>query len=625
MKCRPRIGRISLGWAHLIFTVVFGLRLCTLVRLAGSPLFLPLRGDTHFYSDWAQRILRGEINEPFAFYGLPGYAYLLALIYRVFGYNPFVPGLLQAGLDAGVAVMIYRISLKAFAAKQRTALRWFWEFLPQHQAHVIGVIAAFGWALFAPAQAYAIILMPTLWFVFVFWFVVWRIVRPNGLMTNKEVLLVGVIVGLTATAVATVLVLLPLVLAGLVLKLKIDRSFWRILPVRAVLFVAGVSLGTSPCWIHNYFVARDPVFLSAHSGINLWVGNNPKANGYPRFPPGLRAGQAAMLQDSITQAESAAGQPLKRAAVSAYWSTKAKTYIATHFSDWLKLVALKLLNFWSAFQYDDLSIITNLREGGVVFPGLGFGLVAALAIPGMLLAWPIAPQSRWISAAILLSICALLTVFITERYRLAAVPGLLIFAAFGLSILWESISARQFAATALYIILLIASTLFVAWPQRDSSLWALDAYNSGWQALDSNNLGIAEKKLAIAYAYVPDNTETLFALGNLRLAQTNPNDAAAFYHAALAVDPHHKGALNNLGVIAFEAHRYEDAENWFRRAKDVDPGNAKTHFLLAKVLLAEGNKEEARAEAGIAVQLNSEHPEFKALMDKLMVDSPAPR
>src|SRR5205823_2019814 len=77
------------------------------------------------------------------------------------------------------------------------------------------------------------------------------------------------------------------------------------------LLSAGVIAGTSPCWVHNYFVAHDPVILSAHSGINFWIGNNPTATGYPRFPPGLHAGQEAMLQDSITAAESAVGHSLK--------------------------------------------------------------------------------------------------------------------------------------------------------------------------------------------------------------------------------------------------------------------------------------------------------------------------
>src|SRR5207247_9739143 len=122
------------------------------------------------------------------------------------------------------------------------------------------------------------------------------------------------------------------------------RPRFRIVGFALVLL--GVAIGTSPCWLHNYFISRDRVFLSAHSGINFWIGNNPDANGYPRFPPGLRAGQAAMLEDSIATAESAAGHSLKRGEVSRYWSAKAREYIANHFGDWLALLATKLRNFW---------------------------------------------------------------------------------------------------------------------------------------------------------------------------------------------------------------------------------------------------------------------------------------
>src|SRR2546423_3645164 len=103
VKYDPPAGRFSLGLGHLIFLGVFVLRLSVLLRLTHSALLLPTRGDMHFYNDWAQEIVRGQFTQPLAFYGLPGYAYLLALFYRIFGDNPFVPGLLQAGLDAGVA------------------------------------------------------------------------------------------------------------------------------------------------------------------------------------------------------------------------------------------------------------------------------------------------------------------------------------------------------------------------------------------------------------------------------------------------------------------------------------------------------------------------------------------
>ena len=605
VKSDPRPGRFSLGLGHLVFLAVFILRLWALVRLTHSPLLLPTRGDMHFYNDWAQQILQGQFVQHLAFYGLPGYAYLLAFFYKLFGQNPFVPGLLQVTLDAGVALLIYQICVDIFAAVRSTS---------STSPRLIGVIAALGWAFFVPAQAYSVVLMPTAWFVFIFWFVVWRIVRKNATLSALEFFLLALLIGLTATAVATVLAIVPLLIAAL---FRFKAGALRAVVPRLALVVAGLALGTSPCWIHNYLIAKDPVPLSAHSGINFWIGNNPQANGYPRFPPGLRAGQAAMLQDSITQAEVVAGRSLKHAEVSAYWSGKAKAYVSGHFGDWLMLLARKVRNFWGAFQYDDLSIITSLREQDVLMPGISFGVVAAFAIPGILFGWWLAPRSRWISAAIALSMVTLLAVFITERYRLIAVPGLLIFAAFGLSILGQAIISNQLRSAALYVFVLIGATTLVAWPQRNPSLWALDAYNSGWQALESNNLELAERKLAVAYAYVPDNSETLFALGNLRFAQNDRSAAQSFYHAVLNLDPKHKGAFNNLGVIALDASQLDEAEKWFRLAEDVDPRNGKTHFLLAKTLLAKSDPDNARAEIELALELNPGQPEFVALKAQL--------
>ena len=608
VKSDPSAARFSLGLGHLVFLGVFLVRLWALVRLTHSSLLLPTRGDMQFYNDWAREMLHGKFTQPLAFYGLPGYAYLLAFFYKIFGENPFIPGLIQAGIEAGVALLIYRICIRILDSVRSTSFR---------NVRLIGLIAAFGWAFFVPGQAYSVVLMPTAWFVFVFWFVVWRLVRHDTAPGAVESFLVALLIGLTATAVATILAIVPLILAALLFKLKNENRWWRILTVRSCLFFAGFALGTSPCWIHNYFMAKDPVFLSGHSGINLWIGNNPEANGYPRFPPGLRAGQAAMLQDSITQAEAAAGRSLKHAEVSAYWSDKAKTYVRSHFGDWLKLIARKVRNFWSAFQYDDLSIITNLREQSVILPGLSFGIVSAFAIPGIFLGWWIAPRSRWVLAAILLSMLTLLAVFITERYRLVAVPGLLIFAAFGLSILGQALMTKKFRTVAIYLALLIAATTAVAWPQRDPSLWAVDAYNSGWQALESNNLPLAERKLAVAYAFVPENSETLFALGNLRFAQNNPAAAHSFYRAVLSLDPQHKGAFNNLGVIALDANQYDEAEKWFRRAQVVDPRNAKTHFLLAKTFLGKNDRLAARAEIEAAIRLKPDEFEFKRLREEL--------
>jgi Tfp pilus assembly protein PilF len=564
----------------------------------------------HFYDDWAQRILNGQLTDHLAFYGLPGYAYLLAALYKIVGYGPFIPALLQALLDAGTAVLIYKVSVGIFSG---TGLR---------RAQIAGVLAAVGWAFFVPAQTYAVILMPTAWALFIFWLILWRIISRKNAPKGWQALILGLLVGLTATAIASILFLIPLVVSAILLKpaTSIHSRLGTRISALVLLFL-GAAAGTSPCWVHNCLIARDRVFLSAHSGINFWIGNNPAANGYPRFPPGLRAGQAAMLQDSIDAAESAAGHPLKRGEVSRYWSAKTRDYIKRHSAAWLRLVALKFRAFWSAFQYDDLSIITILREQRVTFPGIYFGLVATLALPMMLLLWNTAPLSRWITAAIILHLLALLPVFTTERYRLPIVPGLLVFAAFGLITFFNNLVAGKFNSVISYGALLTVSTVFVSWPQKDPSLWALDAYNSGWQALESNNLPLAEKKLAVAYAYVPGNSETNFALGNLRLAQNHTEQAESFYRAVLAIDPQHKGALNNLGVVALEEKRWRDAQSFFLAALKQEPRNPKTHYLLARAQLKQGNIARARAEIEVALQLKPNQPEFLALQMEISKDS----
>jgi len=603
-------SRSSLGLGHYIFAFVFLARLIALVRLASSPSLLPSGGDMHFYDDWAQQILHGRFTDHAAFYGLPLYAYLLAFLYKIFGYSPFVPGFLQACFDAGTATLLYKIAVRIFR-NDGEPLRI--------RANVIGLLAAAGWAFFVPAEAYAVILMPAAWLVFVFWLLVWQIVKAERAPTPLRSLAYGTLIGITAMGIATILFIVPLIVAALLLKRRSDTatgSSWVARGAAIALLFLGIGAGTAPCWVHNYFAARDPVFLSAHSGINLWLGNNPEATGYPHFP-GLHAGQVAMLKDSIDLAEAAAGRNLKRSEVSGYWSAKARTYVSTHFGAWLKLMLRKVANLWNALEYDDLSVIADLRQQQVLFPGLHFGIVAALAIPGFFFSLRAFPVSRWIATAILLHMAAILPVFVTERYRLAAVPGLLLFAASGLLALWHSCSLGNYRRLSAYLTLLLAAAFFVTLPRQEPSLWAMEAYNAGRRALESNNLPLAELQLQRAYSYAAANPETNFALGNLRLAQGNREGARFFYRATLQAEGRHKGALSNLGVLALEERQWKMARKFFLASIESDPAEAKTHYLLARAELEDGDAVTALSEIQIALRLNPEQPEFRALLDTI--------
>lgn len=599
-KILPR--RLSVS--HCVFAFVFLVRLIALTRLTSSPFLFPTGGDMHFYDDWAKQIVQGRVTDHFAFYGLPLYAYFLAFFYKIFGFNPFLPSLLQIILDAGTATLLYEIAIRIFRRTNESVA---------NGARLIGVLAAVGWAFFVPAEAYAIVQMPTAAGVFVFWFLVWQIIKTENAPSPLRCLAYGGLIGVTAMGIATILFLVPLLLTALVLKPSFGpthRSPWLARGAAAALLFIGLGAGTSPCWIHNSWIARDPVFLSAHSGINFWLGNNPDATGYPHFP-GLRTAQAAMLEDSIVVAQASAGRNLKRSEVSDFWSAKARAYIRSDFGGWLKLLGRKLVNFWNAFEYDDINLIAKLRGSGVIFPGLHFGLVAALAIPGACFSLRQFPAVRWIVAAILLHLTAVLPVFVTERYRLAAAPGLLLFAAAGIWILWENCLRARGTLVAGYLAVLTAAALFVTWPQRDPALWALKFYNSGSLALDLQQWPVAQKDLELAHAYAPGSTEINLALGNLWHQQQNLARAEACYLAVLRMDPRHKAALNNLGVVAMAGKNWESAANYFRATLAVDPDDGKTHYLYARSQFEVGNIEVALSEIQIALRLRPGQREFE--------------
>jgi Flp pilus assembly protein TadD len=212
---------------------------------------------------------------------------------------------------------------------------------------------------------------------------------------------------------------------------------------------------------------------------------------------------------------------------------------------------------------------------------------------------------------------SLLSVFVTERYRLAVVPGLLLSAAAGGVYFWEMCAGSEYRRASIYLVLVAVATWLISIPKHDASLWALDSYNAGWQALESNDLATAERKLNLAYAYVPENAETNFALGNLNLLRNEHSAAKAYYLATLHLDPNHEGAYNNLGILALQEKRWELAARFFTKAVEQDSREAKTYYLLAEAYFNANNFHSAREALSEAIKLKPHQPEFIALREQI--------
>lgn len=623
-----------------VFVVALLARLAVLLSFSESPHFGVQGGDSKFYHDWALRILHGQWTDHHAFYGLPGYAYLLAAFYALFGVEPFVPIAVQAVLDSITAVLTFvfaRRITEASPLAQRTP----------HAPALVGAAAALGWIFFIPAQSFAVVLMPTTWLVTAYWSGVWLILRLRKSGTVYGWAAIGVGVGAVAMLVATIFFLLPL---ALIANLRRRALSWRARLLAAVLMMAGVFLGCAPAWYHNVFVAHEPVLLSAHGGINFWIGNYPGADGYPKIPEGLRSGQQELLDDSIAIAQRESGRPLTRPEVSRFWASKAWASIRENPARWAQLMVRKVQAFWSRFEYDDLTIIALLKSESVLWPGIRFGLVSAFGFVGGTLVWrdnalarwigvPLAwrdnPAGRWVAGAVLLHMLALMPVFITERYRLAAAPGLLALGAYALACIAHWWRAMEWRPLAYCTVGLAIWAVEIGGKDHAGRLTSMIPYNLAVSELDAAQrlreeltvapgdprkqesrtrmLASAAAHLAEAEKFAPNSAILHLAYGRYWSEAGDRAKAKAAYARAHAADPAFTDATIDLAVMELEGRHFAEAAVLLEQVTVQTPDEAGPFYLLARAQQGAGDRPAALRAIQRARELEPRNPAFAAL------------
>jgi predicted Zn-dependent protease len=224
-------------------------------------------------------------------------------------------------------------------------------------------------------------------------------------------------------------------------------------------------------------------------------------------------------------------------------------------------------------------------------------------------------------AGILLHMAALLPVFVTERYRLAAVPGLLLFAAIGLTDAWNSLARHRWWEALIYACIGATGATLVSTPQSNVELWALDEYNIATEALRLDKPDLAAPALMVAYRYSPNNSEINFALGNLQLGRGDMSKAQLCYLRVLELNPNHDGAWNNLGVIAMKNGQWQVAEEYLRRSIAREPDDEGAHYMLAQCQLNQGKRDDALLSIDQALRLSPTREEFLRLREQILQQS----
>ncbi len=101
----------------------------------------------------------------------------------------------------------------------------------------------------------------------------------------------------------------------------------------------------------------------------------------------------------------------------------------------------------------------------------------------------------------------------------------------------------------------------------------------------------------------------------MRSRQGDNAAASEDFKKVLARDPHHAGALTELGAMEYRAADYDKAKDDLERAIASAPSFQKAHYFYALTLRKLGEKEESEKEFAISRSLQKTHTVEPRLAD----------
>jgi Tfp pilus assembly protein PilF len=631
---RPRWPR----WRWVIaalFAAAAIWRLVYLTRLAGSPLWGSLRDDARIYWVWAEHLANvGPLGTHPFFLG-PLYPYVLYGL-RVLGVASIHGVLIVQALWGAAAV-----ALLADATRRLTG---------PGVGLVVGLLmAGYESAVFFDG----LILSESLLF-FLECLLLWWVIRSDGSAAGWRVgLPLGSLIGLCAEGRATsALLLVP---GALLLRAGSSGS-----PRRAWIglgsLVAAFLVVAAPAAIRNHAVSREWIPFTYNFGLNLYVGNNPKAGesfvpvvSDRRADPGgglTRDGGGDLDgRDDVLRSE---GIALSPSGSSRHWAGQAWSHIRTHPGETLAQGLRKLGMLWNRKEYPQIENIDEFRAivGPLGWPWLGsFALIGPLALAG---AW--FARRRWAPTAFVTDYVLVMTLtivpfFVTDRYRHHLIPGAAVLAGVALAHLRTVVSSHdrggRWAAAAavacgLLVVhlpaptmdatryqMLLQADLGARWLEHGRPDRAAEAYE---EALRAPGTG---PRAGGAAGLSPEEQAELYAnYGRVLIQLGRTTEASAWLERARARSPEPwilrtlAGAyaasgqsaradsiqelLSRLeggpaylsvarGWAAARAANFDEAERWFERAVEEGEDAVAAWGALIRVRAQRGHIREARA------------------------------
>ena len=566
--------------------LALGLRLFYLFQSAESPFFDTPVVDARSYTEYARQLAAGSwAGRPMPFWQAPFYPYFLGILFSLFEENYYLPRLLQALAGTATCLVILQLGRKAFSPK-------------------VGWLAALGAAVYGPFLYFEGELLPTSWAVLIDAVLLLLLLWAGPQSRFLPWLIAGLVLGLGALIVPNVLLFAPVAIWWS-RRFRTDSApgWGRLVGA----FALGLLLTIGPVTLRNRLVGEEWTLISFNVGINFYLGNNSDYD----HTVTIRPGEGWRELVDLPEHEAGITQP---GAGSRYFLGKSWDYMKTSPGDFLTLLLRKTYLFWQgaeiprnldpyfATQYSSLLRLL-LWEYGLAFP---FGLVSALALLGatwlMIRSNDRSPATDLILLFTLTYMLSVVLFFITGRYRLPAVPCLLILAAYGACTLATLRQRPLYLSAGALVLLLVATNSNAQTP--NNRLIAFQHYSlaAAYESKGMETNALQHYRSAVESR--PDHGRALLGLASMYGMGQRYNDAAATWHQYLHYYPEQDNVRLQLADLLSMLGKHPEALKEYHKVLSAQPDRALLHSRLGRTYTATGEFDQAEAHLLRAIDLD---------------------
>lgn len=532
--------------ALAILAVALAIRFIYLPHIQALPTFDHPVMDAEYHDNWAREVASGHLSDGQPFFRAPLYPYLLGGLYRLTGGSYLAPRVLHFILGALTALLTYALASRLLG-------------------RLAGIVSGLMAALYPVLIYFEGELLTETLFIFLVMLSLYLFEVARDRQKSHVWLLAGLCLGGALITRPTVAIFVPFAVLGAIL-------FGKRRTVHALLVIVGVLAMLVPVTAHNLAVSGEFIPLVWQGGLNFYLGNNPAADGWSATSPELRKDWWGGYYDQIAIPRQELGRELLYTEVSDYWTNKALEFIKGHPGAWASLMLKKIGLFWGSYEFPNNLDYNFMKIHSWVLrnPILTFATIAPLALLGLVVLAPGAKRLYFLYTFSLAFFAGTVAFFVCSRYRVPALPAMMIFAGGAVAYIVDSVKTRRKTRVVTAVAALVAVGVLVS----------------------LNLAGVSPPGLAQSYT----------VLANVYWDMGKPREAAAYFKKSIEENPRWGEGYEGLGLIAMKQDDTDEAEKQFLRAIEAEPARATSYRSLAMLYVSSGELAKARSAALSAIR-----------------------